>query len=230
MHSIKRLFYLCTSVKIQFFKTFILPYFDYCLSLIIYFPSTAYQSLCNCFNLCLFKLFNFKPEYDSEEDDEEKIMSDFLVKLQSYQLFTLQVRIYNKLLIFAHGIKTNARSPLELRSHLNSPVTPDIQTEENILPILGSYELRGRRVEKSVVPETKYETLTFKHFFPKLIKTFKVFDFSLRRDPFRLQVNLNLNENLKTFLTSFPKFDIKFSAFHRKKMKKQSQKETRKKK
>ena len=75
-------------------------------------------------------------------------------------------------------------------------------------------------MEKSVVPETKYETLTFKHFFPKLIKTFKVFDFSLRRDPFRLQVNLNLNENLKTFLTSFPKFDIKFSAFHRKKMKK----------
>ena len=232
MHSIKRLFYLCTSVKIQFFKTFILPYFDYCLSLIIYFPSTAYQSLCNCFNLCLFKLFNFKPEYDSEEDDEEKIMSDFLVKLQSYQLFTLQVRIYNKLLIFAHGIKTNARSPLELRSHLNSPVTPDIQTEENILPILGSYELRGRRVEKNVVPETKYETLTFKHFFPKLIKTFKVFDFSLKRDPFRLQVNLNLNENLKTFLTSFPKFDIKFSAFHRKKIKKQNQnqKETRKKK
>ena len=229
MHSIKRLFYLCTSVKIQFFKTFILPYFDYCLSLIIYFPSTAYQSLCNCFNLCLFKLFNFKPEYDSEEDDEEKIMSDFLVKLQSYQLFTLQVRIYNKLLIFAHGIKTNARSPLELRSHLNSPVTPDIQTEENILPILGSYELRGRRVEKSVVPETKYETLTFKHFFPKLIKTFKVFDFSLKRDPFRLQVNLNLNENLKTFLTSFPKFDIKFSAFHRKKMKKQSQKRNKEK-
>ncbi len=117
---------------------------------------------------------------------------------------------------------------LELRSHINSPVTPDIQTEENISPILGSYELRGRRVEKSVVkqkylrkvPETKYETLAFKHFFSKLIKTFKVFDFSLRRDPFKLQVNLNLNENLKTFLTSFPKFDIKFSAFHRKKMKK----------
>ncbi len=58
-------------------------------------------------------------------------MSDFLVKLQSYQLFTLQARIYNKLLIFAHGIKTNARSPLELRSLINSAVTPDVQTEEN---------------------------------------------------------------------------------------------------
>ena len=232
MYSIKRLFYLCTSVKIQFFKTFILPYFDYCLSLIIYFPSAAYQSLCNCFNLCLFKLFNFKPEYNSEEEDEEKIMSDFLVKLQSYQLFTLQARIYNKLLSFAHGIKTNARSPLELRSLINSAVSPDVQTEENILPVVGSYELRGRRVVKSVIPETKYETLTFKHFFPKLLKTFSFLDFSLRRDPFRLQINLHLNENLKIFLTSFPKFDIKFSAFHRKKIKKQNQnqKETRKKK
>ena len=142
-----------------------------------------------------------------------------LVKLQSYQLFTLQARIYNKLLIFAHGIKTNARSPIELRSLINSPVTPDIQTKEKIPPFLGFYELRGRKVQKIVLPEIKYETLTFKHFFVKLIKTFKVFDFSLRKDPFRLQVNLNLNENLKTFLTNFPKFDNKFSAFHRKKKK-----------
>jgi hypothetical protein len=139
-------------------------------------------------------------------------------------LFTLQARVYNKLLIFTHVIKTNARSPVELRSLINSPVTPDIHTEENIVPVLGSYELRGRRVEKNIIPETKYETLTFKHFFPKLIRTLKFFDFSLRRDSFGLQVNLNLNENIKIFLGNFPIFDIKFSAFHRKKVKKQSQK------
>ena len=148
------------------------------------------------------------------------------VKLQSYQLFNLQARIYNKLLSFAHGIKRNARSPLELRSLINSVVTHDVQTEENILPVVGSYELRGRRVVKSVIPETKYETLTFKHFFPKLLKTFKIFDFSLRRESFRLQVNLNLNENLKILLTHFPKFDIKYSTFYRKKIKKQNQNQT----
>ena len=49
LFSIKRLFYLATSVKIHFFKTFVLPYFDYCLSLIIYFPGSALQSLSNCF-------------------------------------------------------------------------------------------------------------------------------------------------------------------------------------
>ena len=76
------------------------------------------------------------------------------------------------------------------------------------------------------MPETIYETFTFKHLFPKLLKTYKNFDFSLRREPFGLQVNINLTENLKIFLTSFPKFDIKFSAFHRKKMKKRNQKET----
>ena len=62
LYSIKRLFYLATTVKIQFFKTFVLPYFDYCSSLLIYFPKSSIQSLNNCFNLCLFKLFKFKPE------------------------------------------------------------------------------------------------------------------------------------------------------------------------
>ena len=60
LFSMKRLFYLATSVKIQFFKTFILPYFDYCLSLIIYFPNYVIQRLCNIYYMCLFKLFNFK--------------------------------------------------------------------------------------------------------------------------------------------------------------------------
>ena len=77
--------------------------------------------------------------------------------------------IYNKLLIlFIHGYKINARSSLELRSIINEPVSPDAKTEDEIVPVLSTYGLRGRRVEKSVIPETKYETLKFKHFFPKL--------------------------------------------------------------
>ena len=46
-----------------------------------------------------------------------------------------------------------------------------------------------------------------------MIKNFKAFALSLRRDPFRLQVNLNLDDNLKIFLENFPKFDYKYSAF-----------------
>ncbi len=88
-------------------------------------------------------------------------------------LFTLQARIRNKLLIFTHGIKTNARPPLELRSLINSPFTPDNQTEENIVPVLDSDKLMGTLFYKNrktvrdgqgdefgrtTVPETKYET------------------------------------------------------------------------
>jgi hypothetical protein len=57
MFSIKKLFQLCYSVKLQFFKSFMLPYFDYCSTLSIYFSKTALQRICNCFNLCLLKLF-----------------------------------------------------------------------------------------------------------------------------------------------------------------------------
>ena len=42
LYTIKKLFYLPYSVKIHFFKTFILPYFDYCISLTIYFHTHSY--------------------------------------------------------------------------------------------------------------------------------------------------------------------------------------------
>ena len=145
-------------------------------------------------------------------------MSEFIKKLQSYQLFTLQSRIHNKLLLFEHGIKTNAKSPVELKSSINLQISTNDSAKSFVKHTLEIYELRrGRNVVKNVIPETKYETLTFKQFFPKLLKTFSNFDFSLRKDSFRLQVNTNLNEEIKIFLETFPKFDIKYTAYHRKK-------------
>jgi hypothetical protein len=128
-------------------------------------------------------LFKFKPEITDKdkEGDEEKIMKEFVEKLHSYDLFTLQSRIYNKLLMFAHSIKTNGRSPVELKSYINQPALED---EPEILAgqTQDVFNLRrGRTLVKNVIPETKYETLTFKHFFPKLLNTFKHFDFCQKR-------------------------------------------------
>ena len=44
--------------------------------------------------------------------------------------------------------------------------------------------------------------------------------FSVRKDSFRLQININLNVHLKAFLEKFPKFDIKYTAFYRKRKRK----------
>ena len=55
---------------------------------------------------------------------------------------------------------------------------------------------RGRTFAKTIIPETKYETLTFRHFFPKLLKLCKHLEFAVSKDSFRIQINLNLNENI----------------------------------
>ena len=220
LFSIKRLFYLATSVKIQFFKTFILPYFDYCLSLIIYFPKSTFQSLNNCFNLCLYRLFKFKPEKPSPDDDidEDKIMNDFIDKLQSYDLFTFQSRIYSKLLSFAHSIKNNQNSPIELKDSLlnKNLANQDASSSEpivNIEPEQEFYNFRKKVKPKIKIPDTKFELLTFKYFFTKLLNTFDKFNFSVRTEAFKLQIILDFKNNLKHFLNNFPKFNVQYSSF-----------------
>ena len=47
LYSIQKLFQLSMPVKVQFFKTFIYPYFDYCVTLCIYFPKYIIQKLAN---------------------------------------------------------------------------------------------------------------------------------------------------------------------------------------
>ena len=72
MYSIKRLFFLSMSVKIQFLKSFILPYFDYCMSLLIYYPKQTIQKLNNSYNFCIKKLLKINLEDKAPKDDESE--------------------------------------------------------------------------------------------------------------------------------------------------------------
>jgi len=60
LYSIKRLFYLCQSVKLQFFKIFIMPHFDYCSTIYCYFPKATLQKIYNSYNYIISKLLNLK--------------------------------------------------------------------------------------------------------------------------------------------------------------------------
>ena len=73
----------------------------------------------------------------NHEAGEEKIM------LYSYDLFTLQLRIYNKLLLFTHGIKANKKLPVELQALIDFPAPAEKPAE--IIPSQGVYELRRGR-------------------------------------------------------------------------------------
>ena len=228
LFSIKRLFYLATSVKIHFFKTFILPYFDYCLSLIIYFPKSTFQSLNNCFNLCLYRLFKFKPEpinLDAEDSDEQ-IMNDFINKLQSYKLFTLQSRILTKLLSFTHNIINNRNAPIVLKESL----VGNNNQSMNVPEATSELEIRNFRSgpkTKASIPTTKYDHLTFKFFFQKLLGTFKNFNFNIKIDAFKTQVDIEIKKYLKAFLKDFPKFNIPYSFFFKTKAKKKASKKAK---
>ena len=68
IYSIEHLFYLSPKVKFQFFKSFILPHFDYWLSLIIYFPKKSIKKLMNYYNYCLSKLLKIRTSITTAED------------------------------------------------------------------------------------------------------------------------------------------------------------------
>jgi hypothetical protein len=121
-------------------------------------------------------------------------MSDLIEELYSYSLFTLQSRIYKKLLLFAHGIKSNKKSPVELQALIDLPAP--VEESAEIIPAQGVYELRrGRTLVKNIIPDTKYEILDFKRFFPKLLNTFKNFDFSLSKSSVN-RVNRGLSKKI----------------------------------
>ena len=110
---------------------------------------------------------------------------------------------------------TNGRSPAELKSQIISAV-PEDDFKVEYMQTQDVYNLRrGRILVKKTIAETKYETLTFNFFFPKPLNSFK--HFFARKDSFKTQINLKMDENLKIFLDKFPKFDIKYTAFFKKK-------------
>ncbi|CAF1017588.1 unnamed protein product [Brachionus calyciflorus] len=68
LYSIHRLFYLSYKVRLQFFKSFILPHFDYCMSLYMYFPKRSLQKLANTYNYTIIKLLKIENHISRIED------------------------------------------------------------------------------------------------------------------------------------------------------------------
>ena len=71
LFAIKNIFYLSFKTKLKFFKTFILPHFDYCASIFIYFNKTVLEKIERHYNACLFNLLNI--DLDSKLADAHDI-------------------------------------------------------------------------------------------------------------------------------------------------------------
>ena len=193
LFSIKKIFYLSKSVKIQFFKSFIMPHFDYCLSLTIYFPKSSIQTLSNCFYYCLYKLFKFKATCDPSETNNN---------LEKLSLFSFQHHIILKLFSFVHKIYQEINSPKNLKAQIN-------QKKDTI-----NYNLRScNTFTQSQTKFSHYGEQTFNFFSSNLLNEFCPNDFLIKYELFRTIIFNNINIIYIKFIKVFKKYDIYYKNF-----------------
>ena len=184
-------------IKLQFFKSFILPYFDYCMSIYIYFPKLTLQKINNSFNFCLFKLFKFK--INSEMDN----LNEFNNFLEKYKLFTFQHRLIHRVLLFTHKIINKTESPINLKNQIN---------KIDISKVV--YSLREPTLLKVPRIRTHYGENTFSYFFNMLLNKFCINDINLNFNLFKNRMFNNINLIFIEFISYFPKFNLAYKHFY----------------
>jgi hypothetical protein len=191
IHCIKRLFYLSTNVKLQFFKTLLLPNFDYCLTLTIYYSKTAIQKLSNLYYNCLYKLFKFQLN-----NMEINWVNSFLKR---YNLFSLQHRVFYRFSIFSYNCKNNWR------------IIDNFET--NSIRNTG-HNLRNSNHLTRYHINLKEGKNTFHYFFSKFINSYYINKFQLKYSVFKKFVLDNLHSFFDHFVFLFPKFHLEINIFY----------------
>ena len=207
LFSISRLFNLCSSVKIQFFKTFILPYFDYCISLFVYFSKEALQKLCNKYYLCLFKLFNVELCNFSNLTDINNYLNS------KFNINSFQSRIFTRISIFSYKILRFFNSPIILKEKFNSlfvnrsvnslaPNQNDIRTLRN-----------NKIIITSLVEASRFEKCTFNYLSSKIIDVIGADYFTQSLLKFKKFIYENVNNLVDSFCKNFLKLNLTFKNF-----------------
>ena len=197
LYSIKKLFYLSFDVKLHFFKCFILPYFDYSVSLCIYFHKTAIRKLCKIYYICLYKLFKFK-FYSNQS------ISEINNILKSFNLFSFQTRIVYRITNFLYHILFSLNSPILLKNKLN------VVTKE-----LHGYYTRNSCIGKFEVPKsnTNIGDLRFDFVFSKYLNSIKFYTLNNDYKKFKISLNLNIENFVDSFVKLLPKFNVDLNSF-----------------
>ena len=196
LFSLKSKFFLSIETKLQFFKTFILPHFDYCISLSIYYSIELRQQLVKLYKFCLRKLLNIK--FHNENNDKFNTQETNNL-LKQYNLFSFEYRVFYRLSLFIHKINLN-KFPLGLFNliNLNSSVK-------------NSYNLRNKNAY--FIPylkncTSKFSDLTFAIFFTKLINSLFLFNFNYPFFIFKNFLLSNLDSLYRKFNCDFKFFTL----------------------
>jgi hypothetical protein len=94
--------FLSNETRLQFFKTFVLPHFDYCISLSIYYTTELRMTLVKLYNFCLRKLGLVRlVTFDHVRDIDSMAFNSIL---QKYGLFSFSCGVLYRLSLFAHNV------------------------------------------------------------------------------------------------------------------------------
>ena len=206
LYSINRLFYLPFSVKLQFFKAFILPYFDYGLSLSIYFHKTAIRKLCKMYYICLKKLFNFSFLDKTQRFGTIQSHEQINKSLKEYNLFSFHHRLVVRLLLFINKILFLTNAPKQLKEWL-------VLNNKQVSGVcLRSDYAKNFKIEKTL---TKFGDLTFSNFFSRLLNMLKFNEFNSCLIKFKNDrlLNLKIHSDLSSLLKLFPRFNCELNSY-----------------
>lgn len=143
LFSIHRIFFLPFLIRIQFFKTFILPLFDYCNSLLVYFSDSIINQIESLFNFCMYKLLNIELK-DLSLDEQ-------CARLSIYNIFPYKYRSFFRFCIFFRKIMNN-NILNDLRNRLE-PIKYGTRNNDNIFIVPRSRTLAGSRRISIYLPE-----------------------------------------------------------------------------
>jgi hypothetical protein len=190
LYSIKRLFYLSYQVKVQFFKTFLLPHFDYCITLCMYYSKALIQKLSDLYNLCLFKLLKIRLLNLTNTDVD--------VKLKDLNLMSFTSRIFVRCSFFCLKVLKDVNSPFHLKESLS--------LKEKI----HSYGLRSNRNDQFNITKSrsKFGELIFGNLFGNFLNTCFPFILSYNTKQLKCFMFSNFFETVNKFTTKFPKFIV----------------------
>ena len=180
-----KLSYLSQSVKMNFFKSFILPHFDYCSSLVVFMKKKQIASLEKYFNLCLHRLFNFNLFHLNINTQ-----FDFLKK---YNILPLRLRLFVRLNNFVYKCVNNL-----YKTNLFGNIIFNYHTR----PRASSYQ------EIAKVPKTISNTGkgTLSYFTPKFLNCVMRNAYNFNFKDFKSSLKSNLFFYYHTFINNFDIF------------------------
>ena len=207
LFSIKRLFYLNTSVKLQFFKTFILPYFDYCMSLLVYAPKSMIKKLSKCFYLCLYKLFNFN--FDSCSPNSA---NEVLIK---YGLYSFEYRFLFRLLTFTNKLVYSLNNNFTAPKALTDLLRPNIVRQGPTDSAQTDHNLRNKGDLDVATSVSRFGDMTFGYIFPKFINLTCLSFINLKPSDFVNRSRSSLSLIFNNFMNATLKQPDKYSVFQK---------------